>query len=1226
MRRRIRFTAAAFILALMAPLCVCAETEDRGAGASDREYIEKTLNLANNEKQEWTYSADADAWVLSPVLAVAYPELPEQQGVSVCVPGDYVTGIDTDGDGKTDIAAENASQAVKGSLVIDYDAQVASTNGQIYTAATAPVILNTGAAGYGSQSNQAASAVYAADGYINVSCGNRGKQNSVTDGGGNTSFTGDAPSCLADQKAAARYVKYNILLGNLPGNVNYLVSTGGSGGGAHAAMFAATSDHPDYYDYQIEAGAVGVYRNEDGSYSTAVTIDGEDYEISDGAWGCVAYSAITSLYEADMALAFEYYLDPEYSFKTPFQKQLAGYLSESYMDYINEKGLSAEESDVGFDLDGDGRLDSTVALTIEYDPENHADTNGYYGTYLDLYLAEFTQNLQWYLDNLDYAQDWTWFDEDGNALSDDAVAAMTGEDKARAFVEGRYAKGSADFGGMGGGFGGTDGGPGRAFPNGKMPDVDDTDLFGKAGDLAGIGGGQPEGGQALPEFTDGEQPDEMGGDLAGMNGDFAEMRGDPGGDDPGGKMPGGRGMIVGTPDGGTTQSATGNSDAATYESHADMVAAYKADIQEVYAGDRYGNNMVALYNPLNYIGADDTADPVWTKIVMGASEGDMSMFSSLNLQIAWLNAGVDAVIEWQWDGGHVPSEILGNSFSLYVDQMYGKYVEGAAAIEKAAAVKQTANGTAETATGTDISGWVNDEDTSAVSFALSDAAAYRTRGASKAMPGFDVIDYGQEDYVFGSSEKDARHWDTYLLDIFEEHADTLEPLFAVESKEATQELSANEQADDGQTPPELPNGEQPGGPGVGGGQPGGFGGSGEVMQGTSANTISDDGEYSGSDYTSSGDDENALRIDGAEVTLDGITVEKSAGSSSSTEDGDFYGMNAALLATNGAAVTIRNASVSSSAQNGNGVFSYGSGTTVSISDSGITTTADNSGGIQTTGGGTTNAENLTVETSGNSSAAIRSDRGGGTVNVDGGSYTTNGYNSPAVYSTAAITVKNAVLTANNSEALVIEGKNSIALENCGVSGNMSDTKGSSSDENVHNVMIYQSMSGDADVGTSEFTMNGGTLTSENGDMFYVTNTHCAVNLCGVEIIQKDGDGYLLNVSGNSASRGWGTAGSNGGQAEFTATDQSLSGDIIVDSISRLNLTLAGNSDFTGTINIVDNAQGGASVDDNAVVTVESGSVWTLTGDCSLTGLDNQGTIDFNGYTITLADGTVLEGE
>lgn len=690
MKKFRELVALLLALTMLMGLTACGEKAENTNQSNDsaKAYIEETLNLANNENQEWTYSANADAWVLSVVSAVAYPELPDQQGVSVCVPGAYVTGIDTDGDGKADVTSANASGSVKGSLVIDYDAQITSTNGQVYTAATAPVVLNTGAAGYGSQNNSAASITYTADGYINVSCGNRGKQDTATDDDGNTYYTGDAPSCLVDQKAAARYVKYNILLGNLPGNVDYFVSTGGSGGGAHATMFAATSNNSDFYDYQIEAGAVGMYKNEDGSYSTTVTIDGKDYEISDGAWGCIAYSAITSLYEADMTLAFEYYLNTEYSFKTSFQKQLAAYLSESYMEYINEKNLSVKESDVGFDLDGDGAFNSTIALTIEYDPETHADTNGYYGTYLDLYLAEFTENLQWYLDNLDYADGWTWFDEDGNALSNDAVAAMTSADKAQAFIEGRYTKGSS------GGMGGT--------PGGNM------------------------------------------GEL---------------------------------PDGGTTQSATGSGDSANYESYEDMVAAYKADIEEIYSGDKYGNNIVALYNPLNYIGADGTDDPTWTKIIMGASEGDMSMFSSLNLQIAWLNADVDAVIEWQWDGGHVPSEVLGNSFSLYVDQMYGQYVDGAiTTITKAEAAKQTKNGTSEEATGTNLSGWVNYDDTT-VSFTLADAAAYRTKGASKAMPSFDVIDYGQEDYVFGSSEKDARHWDTYMLEIFEKYADVLEPLF-----------------------------------------------------------------------------------------------------------------------------------------------------------------------------------------------------------------------------------------------------------------------------------------------------------------------------------------------------------------------------------------------------------------------------------------------------------------
>ena len=397
---------------------------------------------------------------------------------------------------------------------------------------------------------------------------------------------------------------------------------------------------------------------------------------------------------------------------------------------------------------------------------------------------------------------------------------------------------------------------------------------------------------------------------------------------------------------------------------------------------------------------------------------------------------------------------------------------------------------------------------------------------------------------------------------------------------------------------------------------------GSVDNGSSANTISDDSAFTGTSYTSTGDDENALRIDGATVTLDSITADKSAGSSSNAENGDFYGVNAAILALNGATVTIKNSTITSSAQNGNGIFSYGSGTTVNVSDTTITTTADNSGGIQTTGGGTTNASNLTVTTSGNSSAAIRSDRGGGTVNVDGGTYTSNGYNSPAVYSTASISVKNANLTANNSEALVIEGKNSISLENCDVSGNMSSTKGSSSDENVHNIMIYQSMSGDAAVGTSEFSMNGGSIKSNNGDMFYITNTSCTVSLSNVSITNAD-NAYFMNICGNSASHGWGTAGSNGAQVTFTAENQVFNGDIIVDTISTLNMTLKSGTDFSGSVNIVSNAAGGTQVENNAVITVEAGAVWTLTGNCTVSSLTINGTVNFNGYTVTLADGTVL---
>jgi len=208
-----------------------------------------------------------------------------------------------------------------------------------------------------------------------------------------------------------------------------------------------------------------------------------------------------------------------------------------------------------------------------------------------------------------------------------------------------------------------------------------------------------------------------------------------------------------------------------------MLSAYETDIAGVEAGDSYGNNIVSLYNPLNYIGAKGTDSPTWTRIMMGAAEGDMSMFASLNMQIAWLNAGTDAEIEWQWDGGHVPSEIFGESLALYVDEMYGKYVDGAVKVEKSAAEQQTTNGTATSATGTDLSSWVSLDGNGKVSFSLADAAAYRTAGASKATPGFDVLDYGQEDYELGNSTQDARHWDSYLLKVLKDNKDTLSALF-----------------------------------------------------------------------------------------------------------------------------------------------------------------------------------------------------------------------------------------------------------------------------------------------------------------------------------------------------------------------------------------------------------------------------------------------------------------
>ena len=229
--------------------------------------------------------------------------------------------------------------------------------------------------------------------------------------------------------------------------------------------------------------------------------------------------------------------------------------------------------------------------------------------------------------------------------------------------------------------------------------------------------------------------------------------------------------------------------------------------------------------------------------------------------------------------------------------------------------------------------------------------------------------------------------------------------------------------------------------GQGGNPPaGGPGAAAQSVSYTAATEISEAAVLTDENYASDTADENPLLVSAAqEVQLVNPTVTKT-GNSDNGDSCSFYGMNAAVLAKDGAEVTIQGGAITSEANGANGVFSYGGnggqngaagdGTTVNISDTSILTTGDNAGGIMTTGGGVTNASNLTIQTFGRSSAAIRTDRGGGTVTVDGGSYTTSGLGSPAIYSTATVSVRHATLVSNLSEGVCIEGKNTVTLTNC----------------------------------------------------------------------------------------------------------------------------------------------------------------------------------------------------
>ena len=424
-------------------------------------------------------------------------------------------------------------------------------------------------------------------------------------------------------------------------------------------------------------------------------------------------------------------------------------------------------------------------------------------------------------------------------------------------------------------------------------------------------------------------------------------------------------------------------------------------------------------------------------------------------------------------------------------------------------------------------------------------------------------------------------------------------------------------------PPEKPDGE---GGGFGGGTP--PGGSTSSFEYAAATEVTEAAELADGTYVSDTADESALIVNTADaVTISNPTVTKT-GNSDGGDNCNFYGLNAGLLVMGGSMTTITGGTIETSASGANGVFSYGGnggrngaegdGTTVIISDTVITTTGDGSGGIMTTGGGVTYASNLTVNTSGRSSAAIRTDRGGGTVVVDGGSYTTNGLGSPAIYSTADITVKNAALVSNLSEGVCIEGKNSITLENCDLTASNTQCNGNATF--LDTIMIYQSMSGDADSGTSAFTMTGGSLTSLSGHMFHVTNTHAVITLSGVELANEGSD-VLLSVCDD----GWNGAGNI---AELIADGQKLSGTILVGDNAEFTLTLQNGSSFEGTFSgeIVNAKESVVSTDIGTVsVILDSTSTWTLTADTSITSFEGDpANVIGNGYTLYV-NGTALEG-
>lgn len=370
--------------------------------------------------------------------------------------------------------------------------------------------------------------------------------------------------------------------------------------------------------------------------------------------------------------------------------------------------------------------------------------------------------------------------------------------------------------------------------------------------------------------------------------------------------------------------------------------------------------------------------------------------------------------------------------------------------------------------------------------------------------------------------------------------------------------------------------------------------------------VSEDGKT----YKSENEDENSILVsDGGNLTLTNATINKT-GDTTNTESSEFYGLNAAVLVKEKSTATISDSNITTNSKGSNAVFSTGSNSKIYISDTTINTSSDSSRGLDATYGGYIEADNVTITTQGNSCATLATDRGEGTVTVKNSTLETNGKGSPIIYSTGNITLSNSKGTSNGSQLVVIEGKNSASVIDSTL---ISSGIGNRNDVDNAGVMIYQSMSGDANEGTGTFTAKNSSLTIDSSSkvyksapMFFITNTDAVINLTNTKI--SYGSNKLISIKGTDE---WGKSGSNGGNLTFNSTNESISGDIEVDNISTLVINLK-NSTLSSAINSDNSAK-------SIEINLDENSKLNITGDSYITILNDDdktySNIKSNGYTI-----------
>lgn len=366
---------------------------------------------------------------------------------------------------------------------------------------------------------------------------------------------------------------------------------------------------------------------------------------------------------------------------------------------------------------------------------------------------------------------------------------------------------------------------------------------------------------------------------------------------------------------------------------------------------------------------------------------------------------------------------------------------------------------------------------------------------------------------------------------------------------------------------------------------------------------------SGETLTTSTSDYNVVQVTKGTLSLTDCTITKTGdySSSYSGDDTSFYGTNSAVYASgSGATVNMTGGTVTTDAKGANAVFAT-NGATINVSGITIDNTKSVSRGLHCTGGGIINATNVNITTRSETSSTVATDRGGGTVTVRGGTITAKGNKSAVLYSTGTISVDGITGLSEKGPMATVEGANTVIIENSTMQ----------SDAEARGILLHQSNSGDAEGTKPVCNITNSTLTTSNSSapLAFVTNVTGTLTLTDVTL--SVASNKLMTVE--YYKRGENSTGHL--VLKTTKNSWAYTGNVDADTKNSLAVTVGANVTWNGAADADNNAK-------SAIVTIESGAVWNLTGNSYVSTLTNNGTVNKNGYALTVGSssgsGTINE--